>query len=87
MTVAIGRAATELTELLLEAGRDDEAPKRPRPDSGVRRVTTRCSLPASGRYARTARASNRPWQDTEEALGHDERLRALHEDLVGQAGS
>jgi hypothetical protein len=86
MTVAIGRAATELAGLLLDAGRDDEAAAAA--TAGFRGSPGYYPLFAPRlRAVRKDRTRlEQAWRDTEEAIGHDENLRGLHEELVGQAG-
>jgi hypothetical protein len=86
MTVAIGRAATELAGMLLDAGRDEEAAEAV--TAGFRGSPGYYPLFAPRlRAVRNDRTRlEQAWHDTEEAIGHDERLQGLHEDLVGQAG-
>ena len=86
MTVAIGRATTELVGLLLEAGPDDEAAEAV--TAGFRGSPGYYPLFAPRlRAVRKDRTRlEHVWHDTEEALGHDEHLRGLHEELIGQAG-
>jgi hypothetical protein len=86
MTVAIGRTATELAGLLLDAGRDDEAAEAV--TAGFRGSPGYYPLFAPRlRAVRKDRTRlEQAWRDTEEALGHDDNLKGLHEELVGQAG-
>jgi hypothetical protein len=86
MTVAIGRAATELAGLLLDAGRDEEAAAAA--TAGFRGSPGYYPLfaPRLRAVRRDRTRLEQAWRDTEEAIGHDENLRGLHEELVGQAG-
>ena len=86
MTVAIGRAATELAGLLLDAGRDDEAAEAA--TAGFRGSPGYYPLfaPRLRAVRKNRTRLEQAWRDTEEALGHDEHLKNLHEEVVGQAG-
>ena len=86
MTIAIGRAATKLAGLLLDAGRDDEAAEAV--TAGFRGSPDYYPLFAPRlRAVRKDRTRlEQAWRDTEEAIGHDENLQGLHQELAGQAG-